>query len=231
VPSATSTPIATAVAAATPISAPGETLIPTAAEEHALLSTAVATAVATAIKADKATPTSSLPSTAIPVTPEPPQLEPVTSNPTRLVIRSISLDAPVVRVGNQKLIIDGQEAITWAVPRYFAAGWHHTSAPPGQVGNTVLNGHQNGYGAVFQDLSALQIGEEIVLYAGEIPFRYQVANRVVIAEEDQPLAVRMQNARWIMPTADQRLTLVTCAPDSAITHRLIIVAYPTQVSN
>jgi sortase A len=38
--------------------------------------------------------------------------------------------------------------------------------------------------------------------------------------------VRMQNARWIMPTPDERLTLVTCAPDAQSTHRLIIVALP-----
>jgi len=38
--------------------------------------------------------------------------------------------------------------------------------------------------------------------------------------------VRRQNARWIAPTTDERLTLVTCWPYTGNSHRLIIVAKP-----
>lgn len=38
--------------------------------------------------------------------------------------------------------------------------------------------------------------------------------------------VRMDNARWILPSTDERLTLVTCWPAKSNTHRLIIVASP-----
>ena len=37
---------------------------------------------------------------------------------------------------------------------------------------------------------------------------------------------RLQNARWIAATADERLTLVTCWPNTTNSHRLIIVAEP-----
>jgi sortase A len=38
--------------------------------------------------------------------------------------------------------------------------------------------------------------------------------------------VRLQNAQWIQPTTDERLTLVTCWPYNDNSHRLIIVARP-----
>ena len=38
--------------------------------------------------------------------------------------------------------------------------------------------------------------------------------------------VRLANARWIQPSEDERLTLITCWPYESNTHRLIIVALP-----
>ena len=38
----------------------------------------------------------------------------------------------------------------------------------------------------------------------------------------------MENAAWIMPSEDERLTLVTCWPYTSNTHRLIIVARPVE---
>jgi sortase A len=37
---------------------------------------------------------------------------------------------------------------------------------------------------------------------------------------------RLANALWIMPSKDERLTLITCYPYDSNTHRLIIVARP-----
>jgi sortase A len=43
-----------------------------------------------------------------------------------------------------------------------------------------------------------------------------------------PLSVRRKNAQWIMPTGDERLTLVTCWPYEwpGNSHRVIVVARP-----
>jgi len=38
--------------------------------------------------------------------------------------------------------------------------------------------------------------------------------------------VRQENARWIAPTDDERLTLVTCWPYTNNTHRVVVVAKP-----
>jgi len=145
-----------------------------------------------------------------------------------LVIPAINLEAPVITVGYENYTVNGQLATTWSVPQYFAAGWHHTSAPPGQAGNTVLNGHQSIYGGVFRNLEALQLNDEIIIYAAGAAHRYRVAERHLVQEEGLSLAERAANVHWIMPTADERLTLVTCAPFSKTTHRLIIVALPAQ---
>ena len=55
---------------------------------------------------------------------------------------------------------------------------------------------------------------------------YKVTQVETLAEQDQPLAVRLANAQWIEPTTDQRLTLVSCWPYETNSHRLIVVAVP-----
>jgi LPXTG-site transpeptidase (sortase) family protein len=156
-------------------------------------------------------------------TPTPSTSAPSRVLPTRLVIPVINMEAPIITVGFVNYEINGQPVTTWAVPDTFAAGWHHTSAPPGQAGNTVLNGHQNIHGMVFRDLAALKLDDEIIVYADDAAYHYRVTERHVVEEEGQPLEVRAQNARWIMPTGDERLTLVTCVEN---THRLIVIALP-----
>jgi hypothetical protein len=49
---------------------------------------------------------------------------------------------------------------------------------------------------------------------------------MIFEEKDQPLDVRLENARWILPSEDERITLVTCWPQDSNTHRLVIVAVP-----
>jgi sortase A len=52
---------------------------------------------------------------------------------------------------------------------------------------------------------------------------------MILKELGEPIEVRYQNARWILPSLDERLTLVTCWPKTGNTHRLIIVAFPTDL--
>ncbi len=146
--------------------------------------------------------------------------------PDRIVISAIKLDAPVVPVGWHTETTGGVSASVWDVPDERAAGWLKTSAAAGQVGNTVLDGHHNINGEVFRYLVDLKPGDEIDLYAGGTEYRYAVTERHILPDKYEPIAVREQNARWIAPTQDDRLTLVTCWPYTNNTHRLIIVAAP-----
>ncbi|MEZ0395392.1 MAG: sortase [Anaerolineales bacterium] len=146
--------------------------------------------------------------------------------PERIVIAAISLDAPVVPVHYRDIEVGGQVYHQWRVPAEFAAGWQDTSARLGLPGNTVLNGHHNAYGKVFENLADLRVGDVIQVYGGEWEYRFVVAAKLLLPERGQPLEVRMENARWLAASEDDRLTLVTCWPAESNSHRLIVIAYP-----
>jgi sortase A len=153
-------------------------------------------------------------------TPTPGQIS--ASVPSRIVIASIDLDAPVTPVGLHQ--VDGN--LTWDVPNYFAAGWLNKSAVLGHVGNTVFDGHHNIAGKVFARLKDLKQGAQIQVSAGDKVFYYVVTSLRNLPERDQPIEVRIENAKWMQATTDERITLITCWPPSTNTNRLIIVAKP-----
>ena len=168
-------------------------------------------------------PTGGARPTATPAPSLPPTATPLPRPPTRIVAAAIGLDAPVVAMGWK---VVGQVA-QWDVPKD-AAGWHINSAPAGQPGNTVISGHHNVEGKVFRYVVDLEIGDEIILYAGDRAFAYIVTEKYILKEAGMPWAVRQKNAQWIAATADERLTLVTCWPYEwpGNTHRVVVVAKP-----
>ena len=170
----------------------------------------------------------------IPPTPtatQTPSPTPIPALPSRIVIPSINVDAPVVAVSWQTAEVDGQAQAAWAVPDMYAAGWHETSAPLGMPGNTVMNGHNTTNGEVFRDLYTLEIGDAIGVYAGDTPYTYTITELLILPEAGQPLEVRVENARHILPTDDERVTLVTCHPYGSLRYRLIVIAHPAPVGN
>jgi sortase A len=142
------------------------------------------------------------------------------------VIPAIALDAPVAEVG-WKVVDRGNRRYTEWETADNAAGRHINSAKPGEQGNVVLSGHHNTKGEVFRAISEgkLAAGDFIYLYDDQ-------GNRVtyVVDEVTKPLlevgatdAQRLANARYIQPTRDARVTLVTCWPYYTNTHRVIVV--------
>ncbi|HUS94895.1 MAG TPA: sortase [Patescibacteria group bacterium] len=154
--------------------------------------------------------------------------KPVAAQPLRLVIPQLGLDAGVSRVPLVSNEIDGQRYYQWAVPNGYEVGWHETSAPLGQPGNTVLNGHNNIYGEVFRDLIDLELGQDILLYDSDRTYRYRVTQVEILTENGQPLSVRLANAHWIEPTVDERITLISCWPYATNTNRLVVIAQPVE---
>lgn len=152
--------------------------------------------------------------------------EPTGLVPDRLVIESIGLNAPIIPTTIKEIEYQGQPYYQWLAPNEPAVGWHETSALLGSPGNTVLNGHHNVYGEVFKDLVNVHEGDLIEVYSGNNVFRYRVALAMLLPERFKSLTVRLENARWILPTEDERLTLITCWPYESNTHRVIIVALP-----
>jgi sortase A len=150
----------------------------------------------------------------------------IAHQPERLVIPDLDIDAPVKSVGLAAIEENGQDFFQWQVPGGYEVGWHMTSAPLGQAGNTVLNGHNNIHGEVFRDLIDLEIGSEVIVYDAAQPYRYVVSQKEVVPENDQPLSVRLENARLIGSTEDERITLISCWPYLTNSQRVLVVAKP-----
>jgi sortase A len=149
-----------------------------------------------------------------------------TGIPDRIVIPAIELNAPILFAKFEELDYQGQAYDQWLAPNSFAAGWHFNSARLGNTGNLVLDGHHNVYGKVFGRLYELEEGDLIRIYSGSFYMKFVVTNKLILPEKNTSLATRLENARWILPTSDQRLTLVTCWPQDTNTHRLVIAAIP-----
>lgn len=161
-------------------------------------------------------------------TPTPTSPPPAESAPIRIVAPAIKLDAPVVEMGWDLVDRDGAMVAEWIVPEK-AAGWHLNSALPGHDENVVLSGHHNIAGKVFRYVVDLEPMDEITLYVDDVPYAYYVSEKYILKESGMPLRVRQKNAQWIMPTGDERLTLVTCWPYEwpGNSHRVIVVARPS----
>ncbi len=218
------TKLAQAPVSRTPTPQPVQ-MLPEAGGAHPTAQTIPPTAMPPTAKPIKSTAQPTTPPTAAPKSPTPTQ-GPAPAVPTRLVIPAINLDTPVIAVGWSVTEQNGQQVSEWDVPSQRMAGWLNTSALAGARGNTVLVGHQNIDGRVFENLEYLKQGDEIQVQAGTATRRYIVTARMILLDKDQPIEVRRENARWIGPSNDERLTLVTCWPRNDNTHRLILVALP-----
>jgi sortase A len=164
-----------------------------------------------------------LPTATVTPTAAPTAIPPATAPPDRLVIPSIRLDTPVRVAG---WLIDPDSGIAYWETLADVAGFHQDSALPGWKGNTVLSGHHNIDGLVFEHLHEVQPGDAITLYVETVAYHYRVVDQFIVPERDATEAQRRQNAAWIAPTDDERLTLVTCWPANDNSHRVIVIARP-----
>lgn len=147
--------------------------------------------------------------------------------PVRLYIPDIDLEAPIAPIGWKNVQIGGVTQPIWDVPARRVAGWHEASARVGVPGNTVLNGHNTSNGEVFRYLYKLDVGATILIEADDgITYTYTVTEKLILPEAGQPIEVRIQNAHYVLPTEDERLTLVTCHPYGSLANRLLIIAHP-----
>jgi sortase A len=122
--------------------------------------------------------------------------------PTRIVIPALSVDA---------LIVEGD---TWEQLK-LGVGHHLGTADPGERGNLVLSGHNDIYGEVFRHLDKLELGDEVVIYAGAQPYRYIVKAKQIV----EPAEVSVM-ASTTKPVA----TLISCYPYMVDSHRIVVIA-------
>lgn len=205
-------PLPHAWASPTSIPSPSLTCSPTATQVEP---TATATPTRTPTTTRTASPTPT------------PIHRPAAEEPTRITAPSVGLDAKVVGVGVTEQYDRGVLRRTWQVADY-AAGFHRGMALPGHVGNTVISGHNNIRGEVFRDIDKLKPGDDIFVWVGPSPYRYQVSVVYRIPLTGAPPEIADENLRWIGSTQDQRLTLLTCWPYWSNTHRTVVVAFPAE---
>jgi len=166
--------------------------------------------------------------------------------PARLVIPDLKIDTKVVPMGWKVVKTKSGQASEWQIPKN-EAGHHINSAQLGQPGNLVISGHNNIYARVFMkisqawdndtrvkvddftDRSDILTGREIMLYdAAGNEHRYTITDFYRLKDTGVSLQQRIANGRFIQPTDDTRLTIVTCWPPTNNTHRLVVVAVPAQ---
>ena len=122
--------------------------------------------------------------------------------PTRIVIPAIEVDALVVEG-------DRPEQLKLGVGHYLNA------IDPGERGNMVLSAHNDIYGETFRHLDDLELGDEVIVYAGEQPYRYIVRAKQIVEEDE--VSVLASTTRPVT-------TLISCYPYMVDTHRIVVVA-------
>jgi LPXTG-site transpeptidase (sortase) family protein len=117
---------------------------------------------------------------------------------TRVVIPSVSIDRDAVRAE----LIEKNGSVTWEVPA-FKIGHAQNTASAGGPGNAVLVGHvsSQNLGNVFEDLHAVRVGDEVLVFSGERRFIYRVVDVRAVARDD--VAV-------VRSTDEASVTLITC---------------------
>jgi len=106
----------------------------------------------------------------------------------------------IPKIGLNLVVVEGDG------PAQLRGGPGHRigTARPGEVGNSLISGHRNGWGASFGALANLQAGDRVYvqLHGAEQPTLF------VVQSVDR---VRTSDRRLLGPSDDHRLTLVTAA--------------------
>ena len=164
--------------------------------------------------------------TASPLPPSPTPAVTTVYTPSRIIIPSVNIDGSIVPAGLEIDETAGVPQSARVVPEATRAGWHDTSAPLGVPGNTVINGHNWPENGIFRELYKVEPGALVMLYSGEKVFGYEVVEAIIVQEAGQPIEVRQANASRLMPTDDERVTIITCHPYGGTRDRLIVTAKP-----
>ena len=102
-------------------------------------------------------------------------------------------------------------------------GHYPGTALPGQVGNSVISGHRTTYGAPFNRLDEVGVGEAVVLETRDTWFTYRVVRQQIVAPTAVEVTFPVPGDAKAKPTK-KLLTLTTCNPKYSAKTRLIITA-------
>lgn len=132
-----------------------------------------------------------------------PQIPPPVGDPVGII--------QIPKIGLVRAVIQGI-----GVPDLRKGPGHYPATPlPGQLGNAAVAGHRTTYGAPFNRVDELAIGDPIIVttLAGE--YRYKVTQQLVVTPKQVSV---------LDPTPNATLTLTTCNPKFSAKERLVIHA-------
>ena len=140
----------------------------------------------------------------------------------RLTIPSIKVDTPVEQAG---IVEDAQDQPIWETRPFVAVHYGDLTGLLGIPGNAVIAGHvvTISEGNVFRFLYQLEPGDDVHVWDQlDREFDYQVAGVRLVPPSDTSV---------MQPSADERLTLITCGGEfnprtREFSARLIVTAVP-----
>ena len=117
----------------------------------------------------------------------------------------------IPKIGVDRAIVQGV-----AVPDLRKGPGHYPDSPmPGQLGNAAIAGHRTTYGAPFNRIDELAIGDEITIVTVSGTFHYSVIKQLIVSPKQTEV---------LDPTPDATLTLTTCNPKYSARERLVVQA-------
>ena len=151
------------------------------------------------------------PAAADPVVTTPGAPAPATTLPPPLVQGGPVGTIAIPKIGLDEVVIEGVgvEELKHGI------GHYPDTKVPGQKGNAALAGHRTTYGAPFNRLDDLVVGDQITFTTRSGTFKYTVSEKKIVTPE----TVEVLDA-----SPDNRLTLTTCHPKYSAEQRLILVA-------
>ena len=93
----------------------------------------------------------------------------------------------------------------------------------------MLAGHSGGRAYPFNDIYYLKPDDLVQLYSNGQMYDYAVSDHILLDEVGQPLAKRLENARYIGPVDEEVITMVACWPltgPDKFKQRIVIRAKP-----
>lgn len=144
----------------------------------------------------------------------PATVAPPTTAPAPPIEGEAAGNITIPKIGLDKMIVEGVgvEDLKKGV------GHYPDTRMPGEKGNAALAGHRTTYGAPFNRIDELDVGDPIIVTTSAGTFRYLVTEQMIVKPEDV----------WVLDdTTDNRLTLTTCNPKYSAAERLIVVAQLT----
>lgn len=144
-------------------------------------------------------------------------------------IPALNVEGEVVPVGWRIDFADDLQsgAFEWDDPKE-KIGWAISSALPDGTGNVVLYGHNNLYERIFERLYQLREGDSIYLRTGERTYEYKARSILLLPILGAGAEQIQTYRRYLQPSADSRLTLISCYPPASNTHRVIAIAKPAE---